>query len=151
VVTTVLRSPVPRQAARPRGVFRTDELRAVQIGGRPGFRLDVGLPSYRSLPLSCIERVELRVVGDSFPPDHLTLRLNERSYPLHELGGMRDVWWFVLDLAELHVSLPLDEGEHDVELTVVTVEPYISNGRFSFHNSERRRMRLAADAGEDLR
>ena len=67
------------------------------------------------------------------------------AYRLRDMPRLADVWWFILDYAELFVPVPagFHDGPHEVEGTLVTVEPRLMTaGRFSFHNSSRRSLQL---------
>jgi hypothetical protein len=115
--------------------------------GRKGFELKVRLTSYRSLPLSCIEGIELSIDGQSVNSSDITLILDNHSYRLDELPHCSSIWWFILDFARLFVAREsaLAPGEHDVEGTLITVEPYITGGRFSFFNTSRKRLCLETE------
>ncbi|HRE28689.1 MAG TPA: hypothetical protein PK954_18740, partial [Anaerolineales bacterium] len=58
------------------------------------------------------------------------------------------LWWFILDTADLFVAseTPLAQGEHAVEGTLVTVEPYVTGGRFSFYYPSSKRLSVAVEA-----
>jgi hypothetical protein len=60
---------------------------------------------------------------------------------------MRHIFWFILDYADLFVESkkPLPLGEHLVEGLLVTVEPYMTGGRFSFYNPSVKRLSVAVD------
>jgi hypothetical protein len=66
---------------------------------------------------------------------------------LDELAGLRNIWWFILDDADLFVASPqpLPAGEHLVEGLLVTVEPYVTSGRFSFFNFGKKQLPVAVD------
>ncbi|MFG3292560.1 DUF6379 domain-containing protein [Streptomyces sp. NPDC048179] len=106
--------------------------------------MKVRLTSYRSLPLSCIERINVALDGVDVPPDEIRFVLGAGSYRVSELAGLSTVWWFVLDHAELVIPTPrpLQPGTHTVTGTLVTVEPYISNGRFHFHFTSTRELEV---------
>ena len=136
------------RVAKDRRFISDEPLRSVQVDGRPGVAIKVRLTSYRSLPLSCIEAIELKIDGRTIAAADLRLRLNFATYRLADLPRLSKVWWFILDYADLIAPLPapLPPGMHDVEGTLVTVEPYMTAGRFSFHNSASKRLPLEAAA-----
>jgi hypothetical protein len=80
------------------------------------------------------------------------LILNNYSHKLEELPRLSMVWWFILDYAELFVprAQPLEPGLHEVQGTLVTVEPYTTAGRFSHYSSSNKRLRLETGEPEDL-
>jgi hypothetical protein len=114
--------------------------------------LKVRLTSYRSLPLSCIEGIQLSIDDEQIDPQNIVLVLNNYSHKLDELRGLSKVWWFILDYADLFVprAQPLEPGVHDVQGTLVTVEPYATAGRFSSYNSSSKRLRLESGGPEDI-
>jgi hypothetical protein len=123
--------------------FLPDEpLRNGEWDKRKGFFVKVRLTSYRSLPLSCIEGIRLKIDGRDVDPGSLVLILNNYGHRLDELQNLSRVWWFILDYADLFVpsNEPLNPSEHEVEGTLVTVEPYMTAGRFSFYNTARKRL-----------
>ena len=85
-------------------------------------RLELRLNWYRSLPLSCVEAVELAIDGE--PVTDLRLRLQDFEAPVDELGDAVDAWWRVLDSAELVAGVDVPAGDHDVELAVSLRIPY---------------------------
>lgn len=139
----------PRQTDRGRAFLSDHPLRAVQDDAGHAVAVTVRLTSYRSLPLSCLERIELSIDGVPVDQADLTFVLGPTSYRLDQLGLRSDAWWFILEEAELvaRLAAPLGDGDHVVEGTLVTVEPYVSNGRFHFTSTASRRLSLVA-AGE---
>ena len=144
--------PEPREAvAQARGKDRSfisdEEIQNVVYQGKPGYKIKVRLTSYRSLPLSCIEKIQLSVDGKAIPQDCLTFILNGYSHKLTELSMLNQIWWFILDYAELFVESeqPLSDGKHLVDGLLVTVEPYMTGGRFSFYYPSQKQLRVAMD------
>ena len=128
-------APPPRcQTDRGRAFLSDHPLTAIDIAGEPGCLVAVRLTSYRSLPLSCIERLSLWIDDTSIDPSRIELVVGEHAYTLEQLPGLSRVWWFILDVGHLRVRLdkPLGPMSHKVRGELVTVEPYISNGRFHF-------------------
>jgi hypothetical protein len=134
----------PERTAKDRAFLADEPLQNVERSDRKGFQLKVRLTSYRSLPLSCIEGIHLKVDGKDFDPKDMVLTLNDYSHKLDELPNLSRVWWFILDYADLFVpsETALSPGEHDVEGTLITVEPYMTAGRFSFYSTSRKRLPL---------
>lgn len=133
--------------------FITDiGLRNVTHQGRQGVSLKVRLTSYRSLPLSCIEGVQLSIDGEPVDPASMILTLNGYSHKLADLAGMSKVFWFILDYAELSVprDAPLAPGYHDVEGTLITVEPYATAGRFSHYNTCKKRLLVESEPAPEV-
>jgi hypothetical protein len=108
-------------------MFADDVLPATvrAAGARPdaGVALDIRLNWYRSLPLSCVEAIELAIDGS--PAERLRLRLNGFDAAVEDLGAATDVWWRVLDSAELVAEgEDLAAGPHQVELALTLRVPY---------------------------
>jgi hypothetical protein len=87
--------------------------------------LSVRLNWYGSLPLSCVEQLEIRLDGEVLAP--ATLELAGVRSPVADLATADDRWWHVLDSA--HVRVPLDRapgaGRHEVELVLGSRIPYL--------------------------
>lgn len=137
---------IAERLGKDRGFLADRPLRNATVGGVAGIALSVRLTSYRSLPLSCIQAIQLSIDGRSCDPAELRLALNYATHSVAELAGLSHVWWFILDYAELFAPLvvPLAAGPHEIEGTLVTVEPYMTAGRFAFHNYARRSLLLEA-------
>jgi len=133
--------------AKDRSFICDDEIRNVTRDGVAGFLVRIRLSSYRSLPLSCIEKIELSVDGVSIDPRSITFILNGYSHQLDELGGLSKIFWWILDYADLFIESqePLSAGEHIVKGTMVTVEPYMTVGRFPFFYHAEKRLSVATD------
>jgi len=134
-------------AMRGRSFIKKEEIRNVVRDGKSGYLIRVSLTSYRSLPLSCIENIELSMDGKKVKPKDMRFILNGYSHKLDEMGDLMNIWWFILDDADLFVASPqpLPAGEYLVEGTLVTVEPYVTAGRFSFFNTSKKYLSVAAD------
>jgi hypothetical protein len=139
--------PAHRTRGKDRSFISDEGFRNATYDGTEGFIVKVRLTSYRSLPLSCIAGIELSVDGEPVAPDTIRFLYNGYSHRLDELPGLHTVWWFILDYAELFVARPggLAAGTHEVAGTLITVEPYITAGRFSFFNSATKQLIVDAD------
>jgi hypothetical protein len=133
--------------AKDRSFLSAEGFRNAVREGRKGVQFNVRLTSYRSLPLSCIEGIQLSIDGHSVDPKDIVFTLDNHSYKLDELPKLSKIWWFILDHAQLFVptEAALPPGVHDVEGTLITVEPYMTAGRFSFFNTSRKRLRLETE------
>lgn len=128
--------------------FLVDEqIRNGVIAGKQGYLVRVCLTSYRSLPLSCIDKIELSVDGKTIEPDQMLFLLNGTSYKLNELAKLSHLFWFILDYADLFIisKEQLTPGEHLVEAMLVTVEPYMTGGRHAFFSPSSKRLAVAQD------
>jgi hypothetical protein len=106
-------------------MFAEDLLPAAMRAVGPCAALDVRLNWYRSLPLSCVEAIDLTIDGDPVPSDRLRLRLDGFEDTAAALPGPADAWWRVLESAELVAEAPrLAPGPHEVELALTLRIPY---------------------------
>ena len=123
---------------KSRSLLRDEAIRNVTLNGVAGFRLRINLTSYRALPLSCIEGLKLKVDGEEIDTAAALLILNGVSHKMADLSGLSRIWWFILDPATIFVpcDTPLACGHHRVDATLITVEPYVTAGRFSFYQSD---------------
>jgi Domain of unknown function (DUF6379) len=115
----------------PLNIIEDNSLRATQ----DGYQLEARLNWYRSLPLSCVERIELSLDGQPVPPDAIRFGINGHEYRLEELAAHADEFWFVLDSALLGVRDPgrVKAGEsHKLELQLAVRAPYILVGPGKF-------------------
>ena len=130
-----------------RSFLADEEIRNVVHEGKSGYLVRVCLTSYRSLPLSCLDKIELSVDGKAIDPQHICLILNGHRYKLDELPKLHHLFWFILDYADLFIENkePLLPGEHLVEAMLVTVEPYMTGGRHAFFSPATKRLAVAQD------
>lgn len=147
----ILTAP-PRQAHRGREFVAAHPVEPVTRNGRPACYISVRLPSYRSLPLSCLEDIAVRIDGVDIDPGDIELVLDGVPHRLDELPRAPHLWWFILDAGRLRVMLaqPLTAETVRVEAHLQTVEPYISNGRFHFTSSSDRVLAVAPERVEGV-
>ena len=110
--------------------------------GEPGaVRAKLRLPWYRSLPLSCIERIDVEIDGRPIPPEAIALRTNGHVHPVAELPQLHEVEWFVLDALDLDLTpeSELAPGAHRVSVGLQMRIPYGDKdfGRFEFVQTAR--------------
>jgi hypothetical protein len=96
-----------------------------------GYEVDLHLAWYRSLPLSCLEGIDLTIDDVPAEREALKVRVDGRELGLDDLPELDDEWWFVQDA--LTVVVPADEprgqgAEVDVDVTLSTRIPYIIIG-----------------------
>ena len=92
-----------------------------------GFSFDLRIPWYRSLPLSCVEGVEVAVDGESIDDDDLRVVFNDRTYAVGELPPLYEAWWQVTDAARVSIARSggLGPGPHELDVTLSVRIPYI--------------------------
>ena len=89
--------------------------------------LIVRLNWYRSLPVSCVERLEVALDGTFLPADRTTVELGGARCTIGELAAQDQRWWSVLDAATVRVDLdvPSAPGPRVVDLLLGTRIPYL--------------------------
>jgi hypothetical protein len=89
--------------------------------------LAVRLNWYRSVPLSCVERLEVELDGAGLPAERTTLELGGGRFEIGRLTDRDETWWPVLDAATVRVELdaPPSGGPHTVGVVLGTRIPYL--------------------------
>jgi hypothetical protein len=108
-------------------VLVEDSLRATP----QGFEVEVLINWYRSLPLSCVNTLELAVNGRPVERSAIRFVINGQERALDALADLTEETWFVQDHAVLRVMRqpPLRAGEEaKVDLKLGCFVPYILNG-----------------------
>lgn len=103
---------------------------------RAGYEFKIRLSDYRGLYLSCIELFELKVDGKKVDPKLVRFCLNGKQFIYSQLSSLISEFWHMLEPATIKVVdlQGLEEGEHDIELTLELRIPYLplpgGNGQF---------------------
>ena len=108
-------------------LIEADSLKATPAG----FSVGVRLPWYRTVPLSTVELVSMRVDERSIPANSIRFTINGGEWRLQQLPELVDQQWFVIDTAELRVvDDRLERGsEHEVEVVLAVYPPDIKGLR----------------------
>ncbi|GAA1964546.1 hypothetical protein GCM10009798_25940 [Nocardioides panacihumi] len=96
-----------------------------------GYEVDLHLAWYRSLPLSCLEGIDLSIDDVSISRSALSVNVDGKDLSLDDLPDLDDEWWFVQDALTVRVAAeePRPQGaEVDVDVTLATRIPYIIIG-----------------------
>ncbi len=93
-----------------------------------GYTVRIRLNRYRSLPLSGVTELQLKIDGQVVNPMDIAFRLNDKEFMISQLKDLYNEYWNCLDKAELQVRRPggLSAGEHQVDLTLKMRIPYIT-------------------------
>jgi len=88
---------------------------------------DIRIPWYRSLPLSCVEGIEVRVDSTSVPAADTWIAFGDTTYGLGDLAPLYDEWWTVTDPARVRVQAPggFGSGPFEIDVTLSIRIPYI--------------------------
>lgn len=98
-------------------LFTADDVRA----DPDGLRVSIQLPWYRSLWLSAVDGLAVRVDGADIPSEDVRFELQGRSYRVEELPEQWETLWFLSDRPDVVVRLagkPAAGESHTVEVTL---------------------------------
>lgn len=87
-------------------VFRATDARVHQDGH---LELWVGMPWFRSLKLSSIIRLQVKVSNQQIAPDSVKINLDGSWHPISDLKAMSKEEWFVQDLKQIRIPLREDQ------------------------------------------
>ncbi|HEX5857781.1 MAG TPA: hypothetical protein VFY91_06715 [Microbacterium sp.] len=90
-----------------------------------GFRLRLGLPWIRSLPVASLLDPVVRIDGADVPST--IVELGNRAVAPADLS-QEDGWWFLQDRIVLRGDRALDAGGHDVAVSFRLAVPYLQTG-----------------------
>lgn len=112
-------------------LIENDSLQATPAG----YQLGVRLAWYRSLPLACLEKLELKLDGQPVPAEALRVHAGGRAFTLSELEDQVETYWFVQDALTVSVQQPgrVQPGTaHTLAVEYAMRYPYIliGPGRF---------------------
>ena len=108
-------------------VLRPDALHATPAG----YELEVHLPWYRSLPLSCLEEISLTIDGRRVAVEDLRVERDGQDYAVADLADLVDEQWFVQDGLRVRVPDDAPSAIGDsvaLEVELATRIPYIIIG-----------------------
>ena len=96
-----------------------------------GFSLRIRSHWYRSLPLSSIGTLAVKLDGAVVPPENISFEVNGARHPHSALPSLHDEWWFILDAAAVRVQWPdrpAPGSSHEVAVELGLLLPYILVG-----------------------
>ncbi len=91
-----------------------------------GASFKIRLPWYRSLPLSCIERLEVTIDGEKINQESISVSIYGQTHSMREVPALHEIQWFVLDELNVNVqtTTPLAVGKHNVSIDFKLRIPY---------------------------
>lgn len=113
-----------------RPVIAPESLFNFYANGYPmGYRFKIYLGGYRNKPLSCIEKIVLKVDGEVVPSNMIHFCLGFKKYLPHEVSEATTDYWAVQDPAYIEVDQigGLEYGEHEIELYMLAKSAYIGS------------------------
>ncbi|MBN1158784.1 MAG: hypothetical protein JXA61_05340 [Bacteroidales bacterium] len=98
-----------------------------QAGRITGFQFKFVIPYYRGIYLSCLDEFSVKVDGENFSLNNVSIKIGERIFPWKEVDVAYDVFWTYGDPATVIVSKPggLETGLHTIELGMFIRKSYI--------------------------
>ncbi len=114
-------------------LFQSGDVRRLDDGS--GIAVSVQIPWYRSLWLSAVDDVEVRIDGEAVPKDRIRFELGGRSYRVEELPEQSETLWFVADRPDVvvhldHVPAAGESLTVEVVLTMRLLYMQIAPGRY---------------------
>ena len=98
-----------------------------------GFNLKLRSHWYRTLPLSSLGNLQVRINGKIIPHTPMKIELDGEIFSMDQIPGLYKTWWFILDPLVLHVTdetLQLFKGEqYQVEVEMGLLIPYVLTGK----------------------
>jgi hypothetical protein len=99
-------------------------------GKAVGFQVGYRMPYYRGIPLCMSTGVDVKVDGESFARDQVTVTIQGRTYTQEEMKKISNVQWPNYVAAIFTVAKPggLQLGVHEVEVTMKRRVSYFGPG-----------------------
>jgi len=100
-----------------------------------GFEVKIRLLWYRSLPLSCIDHIQLSLDGQAIDPGFILFGINGHQYMLEQLADLVEEYWFIQDSAILSVKqagVVVKGQSYTIGVDVAMRFPYIPIGPGKF-------------------
>lgn len=89
------------------------------------FSFPLSEPWYRSLPVSCIAGLEVRVNGEEIAPERIAIEIDGVRRSIAACADAVESYWFIQDSATVHIDgVQVGETAH-VVAHLVTRIPYI--------------------------
>ena len=93
-----------------------------------GVSLALTIPWYRSLWVSSITSIDVKVDGKDIPQEKMSFRLNDHVWPMSEVPNQWETLWFMQDRAFVDIDLgqPGRVGdEHEITFHIELRLPYM--------------------------
>ena len=104
----------------------------VENGKVMGFQIGLRIPFYSSVWLSMVGETELKVDGEEFDADQMTVTLRGKTYPKTKLEDESYEKWEFGEVGILRVSKPggLEPGEHTVDVRQQVLIGFVEGGLY---------------------
>ena len=111
-------------------VSRTSFRRGGDPADRTRFEIDLRLNWSRSIPMSCVAEVGLRLDGDVIDAGTISLTQGGVELPLAGWAERDDIWWPVLDpaIVSASASSTIVDGTHELEVELRVRVPGFAPG-----------------------
>ena len=100
---------------------------------KSGFNLKLRSHWYRSLPLSSLGNLQVKMEGKPIAHENIKIKLDGEIYSMDQIPGLYKTWWFILDPLVLEVTdetLQLIKGaQYKVEVEMGLLIPYVLTGK----------------------
>lgn len=108
-----------------------NSLKNIKANGKNvGYQFDIRLSYYRGHFLSVIDEFGVKVDGQEVPAEAIKFCINGKEFSPIEFDKCYTEFWQVIEPATIKVFCPggLDEGEHDIDVTLFFRSPYMPIG-----------------------
>ena len=101
-----------------------------EAGKVTGFQFGLRLPYYRGVVLSLVGNTELKVDGELYPPEQMSVTVGGKSFKYADLENDPNHRWEFGDIGIVTVAKPggLEPGEHKVEVSQHMKISYVPGG-----------------------
>ena len=106
-----------------------------ETGNVEGFELNIRIPYYRGVPLSCVDEIKIVIGGQTYTNDSIRFTVAAGSFMMSEMSTVATRRWNLDEDATLKVFKPggLTYFDQLVELLIIIRAPY---GKFDGHDKK---------------
>lgn len=85
-----------------------------------GYQIQLRIPYYRGIPMSCVEELDIEVDGEKVNPDDYIITVKDEEFTFDELPTVINHRWEMIEPLTVFVKKDggLQEGEHEVKAFV---------------------------------
>ena len=98
-----------------------------------GFNLKLRSHWYRSLPLSSLGNLQIKMDGKYIAHHNIKIELDGEIYRMDTIPSLYKTWWFVLDALALHITekdVQLKKGnQYNIKVEMGLLIPYVLTGK----------------------
>jgi hypothetical protein len=110
-------------------ILRTGFRNTYRGGQCTGFQFKIIIPYYRGIFISCLDDFQVKVDGETYSLDKVSLKAGDRIIPWKQVDNAYDVFWYFGDPLTILVNKTggLATGLHTVECGLSIRKSYVPN------------------------